>query len=87
MSAIGQGYGSDAVWGLCRFFFEEWGGHRVELQLRADNERALRCYPGVGFQVEGRRRQVVPSAWGPRAHRHFLMLGLLPDELITPDAR
>lgn len=78
---VGRGYGRDALHALLAFFFQNWGGRRAELTVRADNERALRCYQSVGFVIEGRRRAVIPPDWGPPASRDYLWMGMLPAEL------
>jgi RimJ/RimL family protein N-acetyltransferase len=83
-AASGQGYAREALTLLCGFFIHTWGGHRVELQVRADNDRAVRCYAAVGFQIEGRRREVIPPSWGRPEDRDYLMLGLLRSDLDTP---
>lgn len=77
----GAGYGRESLGALVEFFFGRRGGRRVELQLRADNTRARRTYEALGFVVEGRRRDVVPVAWGSAADRDYLMMGLLATEL------
>jgi RimJ/RimL family protein N-acetyltransferase len=81
---VGQGYGGDALGALLQFFFRHWGGRRAELQVRADNPRALRCYQRLGFQIEGRRREVIPRNWGPPGNPDYLLMGLLSAEFKTP---
>ncbi|HNW47171.1 MAG TPA: GNAT family protein [Thermotogota bacterium] len=53
---------------------EKWargiGAHRLELGLMAHNERALRLYTSLGYQPEGRKRDV------------FLVDGVYVDELM-----
>lgn len=48
------GFGSDAVSALIDFCFNRMNLHKVYLQVFASNERAIRCYKKVGFEVEGR---------------------------------
>ena len=55
----GHGFGTEAVALLCRHAFENLNLHRVSLSCYATNERGLRLYARVGFQVEGRRREQV----------------------------
>ncbi len=63
---IGGGWGTDAQRALLSFAFRSLGLERVYLTTAAeDNERAIRSYQKVGFQVEGRMRN---------AYRGFLGL-------------
>ena len=55
----GRGFGTEAVALLCRHAFETLNLHKVCLTSYANNERGLRTYARVGFQVEGRRREQV----------------------------
>lgn len=52
----GQGYGTQAVKLLLDYAFGMLGLERVELEVAAENERAIRCYKRAGFQVEGVKR-------------------------------
>ena len=56
----GMGYGTDACRVLLRYAFVDRGLHRVQLEVLADNERALRTYRAAGFVEDGRMRA---SAW------------------------
>lgn len=58
--------------------FAEFGLHRVELEVLAKNERAIRCYRACGFVHEGTRRQaeLYPDGW-----HDFLVMGMLRDDL------
>ena len=66
----GKGYGSDACRVLLRYAFVDRGLHRVQLEVLADNEPALRSYRAAGFREDGRLRE---SAW---------VRGSLVDEVI-----
>jgi RimJ/RimL family protein N-acetyltransferase len=54
------------------------GLHRIELEVLATNQRAIRCYQACGFIVEGTRRQaeLYPDGWRDR-----LIMGLLASQL------
>lgn len=67
----GQGYGSDACRLLLDHGFNILGLRSVELQVFAFNQRAIRCYEGLGFQTIGRRRQARILAG--RAHDVVIM--------------
>ena len=53
----GRGYGTDALRTLVGFAFDEMNMNRVELDVYAFNERAIRSYEKAGFILEGVRRQ------------------------------
>jgi RimJ/RimL family protein N-acetyltransferase len=55
--AWGRGLGREACRLLLGYAFEELNLHRVELEVYANNPRALACYLKVGFLEEGRRRE------------------------------
>ena len=47
---------------MLTYSFGPLGLHNVTLSVHADNERAIRAYTRAGFQVVGRRREVVRRA-------------------------
>lgn len=52
----GKGYGTDAMRLIVGYGFGELNLRRITLGLHAYNERALKSYQKVGFQLEGRGR-------------------------------
>lgn len=55
--ARGRGHGTDAIRVLLDYAFSDRGLHRVQLEVLADNARAIACYRRAGFVEEGRTRQ------------------------------
>ena len=55
----GKGYGTEAMQILARYAFEELGLYRLNLNVFAYNERAIKSYEKVGYKVEGRVREAV----------------------------
>ena len=53
----GGGYGTDALRRACRYGFDTLRLHSIELTVVEVNERAIRSYKKIGFQVDGRLRQ------------------------------
>jgi len=53
----GRGYGTELLNWACDYTFNHLGFHRCELEVAADNIRALKCYEKVGFAIEGRQRE------------------------------
>lgn len=78
---LGKGYGTDALRVLCRFAFDMMDVHRVELEVFAENPRAIRAYEKVGFRHEGTLREA-DYRYGRR--RDIVVMGLLRDELVPP---
>ena len=72
------GYGTDAMRVVCRFGFEMMNLQRIELDVYADNARAVHVYGKLGFRLEGTRRRAL-FKFG-RYHDVHLM-GLLESEL------
>lgn len=56
---LGKGYGTDGMRLIMHYGFMELNLRRISLGLNSYNERALRTYQKVGFQLEGRVRQDV----------------------------
>lgn len=55
-AARGRGLGRDATATLVEHAFANLGLHRIELEVLADNDVAVRCYAGLGFVHEGTRK-------------------------------
>ncbi|MET9632151.1 GNAT family protein [Lentzea sp. NPDC006480] len=74
----GGGYGTDALRTLCRYGFSTLRLHSIQLTVVEANERAIRSYQKLGFQVDGRLRQAFhrDGEW----HDELLMC-VLADEL------
>ena len=47
---INQGYGTDALLTLMKYYFEELGYDKMFLDVAALNKRAIRCYEKCGFR-------------------------------------
>ena len=73
----GQGYGRETLDLLLRYGFKELNLHRLELDVRADNPRAVALYGSAGFKEEGRLRQ----RWAADGtYVDVLVMGLLRSE-------
>ena len=55
----GKGYGSEALLLMLDYGFGICNLHRIELEVYAFNERAIRTYEKLGFQREGISRDVL----------------------------
>ena len=53
----GRGIGAEAIGLLLEYAFATLGLERVELEVAADNARAIRCYTKAGFRHEGVKRK------------------------------
>ncbi len=76
-----KGYGTDAVRTLCRFGFQMMNLQRLELEVLAENERAVRAYEKVGFLHEGRRRRAV---YTHGRYLDLIVMGMLAEEFVEP---
>lgn len=72
--AWGQGYGSEATELMVSHAFSVLGLHRVALSVFAFNERAIRAYVRVGFEIEGRSREAIwrGGKWWDEIHMSML---------------
>lgn len=55
----GKGYGSEALLLMLNYGFGICNLHRIELEVYAFNQRAIRTYEKLGFQREGVRREAL----------------------------
>jgi RimJ/RimL family protein N-acetyltransferase len=74
----GKGLGTDAVRAVCRHAFDDLGLHKVELDVLADNARAIRCYEKVGFKSEVLKRGAM---FKEGVFKDELRMGLLREDL------
>ena len=79
----GRGLGRDAVRTLARYLFDERDHRRITIDPAAANERAIRAYRSVGFQVVGVMREYERSPDG--TWHDGLLLDLLPADLAAAD--
>lgn len=54
---LGKGYGTEAILVLQEFVFNRMNLNRLQLDVHAFNERAIRSYIKCGFKEEGRSRE------------------------------
>jgi RimJ/RimL family protein N-acetyltransferase len=73
----GQGVGVEAILLLLEYAFAILGLNRVELEVAAENTRALRCYQKAGFQQEGVKRKAFMV---DGQYADLVMMSVLADE-------
>lgn len=54
---LGKGYGTEAIKLIQEFAFNKLNLHKLDLEVRAYNDRAIKCYKKCGFIEEGRIRE------------------------------
>lgn len=54
---LSKGYGTEAIKLIQEFAFNKLNLNKLDLEVRAYNERAIRCYEKCGFKEEGRIRE------------------------------
>ncbi len=74
----GRGLGTDAVRAVCRHAFVDLGLNKVELDVLAENTRAIRCYEKVGFKGEVLKRGAM---FKQGVFKDELRMGLLREDL------
>lgn len=75
----GMGYGHEAMKILKRWAFDTWGAHRVWLDCKDYNTRALHLYESEGFQREGLIRETFYNAQKD-VYENLVVLGILRAE-------
>lgn len=80
----GQGVGRTALRVAKKIAFENLGAHRLWLDVKSRNQRALAFYLGEGFQLEGTLREAVLDSAG---YQSLLVLSMLVDEFTTRRAQ
>ncbi|WP_372444787.1 GNAT family N-acetyltransferase [Crossiella equi] len=73
---LGRGHGPEATRLRLAHAFDRVGLHRVDLEVFAYNERAIRAYAKCGFTEEGRKREAL--RWDGAWHDVVLMSALAP---------
>jgi RimJ/RimL family protein N-acetyltransferase len=73
----GRGLGRQITRLVLDWAFSDLGAHRVELEVLASNQRAIRCYLACGFRAEGVRREaeLYPDGW-----HDFIEMAVLASE-------
>jgi diamine N-acetyltransferase len=79
----GMGRGKEMLRQIIRKAFEEYGAHRLWLDVLEHNLRAQRAYAGVGFRCEGVLREAV---YRDGEYRSLMLMSILDREYreITP---
>jgi RimJ/RimL family protein N-acetyltransferase len=73
----GRGYGYEAMTLALDFAFKELNLHRIQLTVYSYNQRAIRMYEKLGFQLEGNYREFLLR---DSQHYDMLLYGLLSRE-------
>jgi len=79
--ARGQGLAERAVRLVAAHLIRNAGYHRVQLEVYAFNERALRLFERAGFVREGAKRK---AYWRHGAWHDGVMFGLVEEDLPDP---
>ena len=74
---LSKGYGTEAINLLQYFAFNKLNLNKLELEVRAHNERAISCYKKCGFQIEGRIRE---NFYDKGKYTDTLTMGILKRE-------
>ena len=78
-SAWGKGIGVTASRAMVAYGFDELNLQRIELQVLADNERAIAVYRKIGFREEGRLRR---AAFKCARFHDVIVMAVLSDERV-----
>ena len=76
-SYAGRGFTTDAVNTLTRFAFEELGLHRIEINIRPENDASIRVAEKAGYKFEGDRPEFLHISGAWRDHKTFVRVNEL----------
>jgi RimJ/RimL family protein N-acetyltransferase len=74
---LSKGYGTEAIKLLEHFAFNNLNLHKLELEVRDFNDRAIHCYKKCGFKEEGRMRE---NFYSDGKYTDTLYMGILKRE-------
>jgi len=74
---LNKGYGTEAIKLIQDFSFNKLNLNKLELEVRAYNNRAIRCYKKCGFVEEGRLRE---NFYTDGEYTDTLVMGILKSE-------
>jgi RimJ/RimL family protein N-acetyltransferase len=77
ITSFGKGYGSEAMRLMLDYGFGILNLHRIELDVFAFNERAIRAYEKLGFQKEGIKRDCLFYEY---EYHDAIIMSILADE-------
>jgi RimJ/RimL family protein N-acetyltransferase len=77
-----NGYGRQAMVVLLRWYFNELGYQKAEVDIYAFNEASVRFHEMLGFQHEGRRRR---SHFTRGQYHDVILMGITAEEFLRRD--
>ncbi|WP_352418691.1 GNAT family protein [Proteiniborus sp.] len=79
---LGKGYGTEAIKLIQEFAFNKLNLHKLDLEVRAYNKRAIKCYKKCGFIEEGRIRE---NYFIDGKYTDTLFMGILKNEWVMTE--
>ncbi|WP_315969956.1 GNAT family protein [Brevibacillus massiliensis] len=73
----GKGYGKEATGLIQDFVFTQLKAHRLWLDVKDHNLRAIHVYESAGFQVEGKLRECIRT---DDRYESLIIMGILERE-------
>ncbi len=78
MSTKENGYGKKSIRLIQEYLFSSLHAHRIWLDVKENNSRALHVYRSVGFKQEGILRECIKTKAG---YESLIIMGILKSEL------
>lgn len=79
LSVRNQGYGKKVLKLVLDYLFNQLKAHRVWLDVREGNDRALHVYQSLGFRVEGTLRECIKNG---DKYESLTLMGILRTEYL-----
>lgn len=79
-----KGYGSEATKIMIEYAFDTLNLNRVQLHVSAENERAVKVYQKLGFQIEGTLRQAM---FHHNRYSDFYLMAILKEDWMRAEGR